>query len=128
MSVGRLVGRLHGEAPNQRRFIMNEFAYFFRGNPANYPGQFQQQMQKWAAWMKELGAKTQVKERGRPVESTGAVLLAQNKKENFAGSDDAISGYMLIEAPDLTQATKLAEGCPIFDIGGTVEIRPVMKF
>jgi hypothetical protein len=35
---------------------------------------------------------------------------------------------MLIEAPDLTQATKLAEGCPIFDIGGTVEIRPVMKF
>ena len=34
----------------------------------------------------------------------------------------------LIEAADLAQATKLAEGCPIFDIGGTVEVRPVMKF
>jgi hypothetical protein len=78
--------------------------------------------------MKELGAKTQVKERGRPVERTGAVLGPQNKKENFAGADDAISGYMLIEAPDLAHATKLAEGCPIFDIGGTVEVRPVMKF
>ena len=107
---------------------MNEFAYFFRGNPVNYPGQFQQQMQKWAAWMKELGEKTQVKERGRPVERTGAILGAQNKKEDFAGSDDAISGYMLIEAPDLAHATPLAEGCPIFDIGGTVEVRPVMKF
>jgi hypothetical protein len=34
---------------------------------------------------------------------------------------------MLIEAKDLEQALEVSKGCPIFDVGGSVEVRPVMK-
>jgi len=31
---------------------------------------------------------------------------------------------MMVKAEDLDDAVTLAHGCPIFDLGGTVEIRP----
>jgi hypothetical protein len=40
---------------------------------------------------------------------------------------DLVGGYTLIEAKDLGQAVELSVGCPIFEAGGLVEVRPVMK-
>ena len=37
------------------------------------------------------------------------------------------SGYTLIEARDINQAVEISKGCPIFDVEGAVEVRPVMK-
>jgi hypothetical protein len=38
-----------------------------------------------------------------------------------------VGGYTLIEAKDLAQAAELSKGCPIFDAGGMVEVRPIQK-
>jgi hypothetical protein len=35
---------------------------------------------------------------------------------------------MLIEARDITHAVELSKGCPILEVGGSVEVRPVEKF
>ncbi len=32
-----------------------------------------------------------------------------------------------IQARDLEQAVELSKGCPIFEVDGAVEVRPVMK-
>ena len=40
---------------------------------------------------------------------------------------DIVGGYTLIEAKDLDQAAQLSLGCPIFEVGGIVEVRPIMK-
>ena len=45
----------------------------------------------------------------------------------FAETKDIIGGYTLIEARDLEQAVELSEGCPILEVEGTIQIRPVMK-
>jgi hypothetical protein len=36
-------------------------------------------------------------------------------------------GYSVIAAADLDEAVALAKGHPIFDDGGVIEIRPILK-
>jgi hypothetical protein len=38
-----------------------------------------------------------------------------------------VGGYTLVSAKDLDEAAELSKGCPIFDRGGLVEVRPIMK-
>jgi len=111
---------------------MSEFTYLFRGGrpQGSSPEQWQQQMQKWVVWIKELGEKGHIKDHGRPLERTGKVVSGKEKTiidGPYAEATDLVGWYMLIEAKDLTHALELSKGCPIFEVGGSVEVRPVMK-
>ncbi|MDP9018066.1 MAG: YciI family protein [Candidatus Eremiobacteraeota bacterium] len=109
---------------------MSEFVYLYRGGgrPSS-PAEGEQIMEKWTAWMQELAAKGHIKDRGQPLEGEGKVVRARTAITDgpYAESKDLVGGYTLIEAKDLTQAAELAGGCPIFERGGLVEVRPVMK-
>jgi hypothetical protein len=108
---------------------MSEFTFLYRGgNSSASPEQMQKTMQKWVAWFKELGASGHVKDPGNPLEPTGKVVKGQQKSVHdgpYAEAKDLIGGYTLIEASDLAQAVELSKGCPILDVGGSVEVRPV---
>jgi len=112
---------------------MSEFVYLYRGGERSESAeQAEQQMQKWVAWMKELGEKGHIKDRGQPLEHTGKVVRGNGKQKvvtdgPYPESKDLVGGYTLIEAKDLAQAAELSKGCPIFESGGLVEVRPVMK-
>jgi hypothetical protein len=87
-------------------------------------------MQKWMAWLKDLAEKGHIKDRGQPLERAGKLVTGKRKAVTdgpFAEAKDAIGGYTLIEASDLNQAVELSKGCPIFEVDGQVEVRPVMK-
>ena len=111
---------------------MSEFVYLYRGGermPAP-PEQTQQQMQKWMRWLKELTDQGHVKDPGHPLERSGKLVKGQQKVVTdgpFAEAKDVVGGYTLVNARDLDHAVELSRGCPIFDVGGQVEIRPVMK-
>jgi hypothetical protein len=49
----------------------------------------------------------------------------QRSTEMLAEAKDVVNGYMLIEAADIEQAVELSKGCPILDVGGSVEVRPL---
>ena len=108
---------------------MSEFAYLFRGRQASpSPEQQQKQMEKWMAWFKELGAKGHLKDPGHPLEPTGKVIGGDRKivKDGpFAETKDVVGGYILVEAKDLAQAAEISKGCPILEVGGSVEVRPI---
>jgi hypothetical protein len=108
---------------------MADFMYLFRGGqPSGSPEQMQQHMQKWGQWMKELSQKGQFKA-GDPLEGGGKVLTGAKKVVTdgpFAEAKDLVGGYLLVKAETLDDATELAKGCPIFDVGGSVEVRPIM--
>jgi len=109
---------------------MSDFIYLFRGGgPTGSPEQMQQQMQKWADWAKDLGSNGHLRG-GDPLDKSGKVLLGADKTVTngpYADAQDFVGGYMLIEADDLSTATKLSTACPIFESGGSVEIRPILK-
>ena len=110
---------------------MSEFTFLFRGR--NYfasPEQAQQNVQQWLAWFKALGAAGHLKDPGHPLERTGAVVTGRQKIVTdgpYAEAKDLVGGYIIVEARDLAHAAELSKGCPILDVGGSVEIRPVQK-
>jgi hypothetical protein len=106
---------------------MSEFTFLFRGRDMSAsPEQRQRHMEKWVAWIKELGANGHIKDLGHPLEGSGKVVRGQTVNDGpYAEAKDVVGGYMLIEARDLTHAAEISRGCPILEVGGSVEVRPV---
>jgi hypothetical protein len=91
----------------------------------------QKTTEKWMAWFKHLGENGHIKDPGHPLEHTGKVVKGKQKAVidgPYAEAKDVIGGFTVIEAKDLAQATELSKGCPILDVGGSVEVRPIQKF
>jgi hypothetical protein len=110
---------------------MSEFLFLYRGgDPSGSPEEMQQTMQKWVAWMKELGDSGNLKAIGNPLEPSGKVVKGKQKTITdgpYAEAKDLVGGYTMVEAKDLTHAAELSKGCPIFDAGGFVEVRPIRQ-
>ena len=110
---------------------MSEFALLYRGGERpGTPQQMQQQMERWGAWMKDLTEKGHMKDPGHPLEREGKVVKGGGKTVTdgpYAETKDLVGGFTVIEAKDLAHAADLTQGCPIFAIGGLVEVRPIRK-
>ena len=94
------------------------------------PDQLQDQIGKYMNWIEQLRRDGHFVA-GEPLEETGKIL--SGKEGNmvtdgpFTESKEAVGGYFIIRANDLTAAVELAKGCPIFRNNGTVEVRPVQR-
>jgi hypothetical protein len=109
---------------------MAQFVFLYRRgqNAPASPAQMQARMERWQAWFKDLAAKGHLKDRGLPLELTGAVATKKNITDGPYAEKDLVMGYSLIEARDLAHASELSTGCPIIaDDSGSVEVRPVMN-
>jgi len=110
---------------------MSEFTYLFRGRETSLsPEQMQKTMATWLVWFKELDAKGHIKDPGRPLAATGMVVAGKKKLISdgpYAEAKDVIGGYIVVEARDIHHAVELSKGCPILDVGGSVEVRPVER-
>lgn len=108
---------------------MAEFLYLYRGGSRpDSPADGEKTMQQWLAWFKDLGSN--LKDGGQPLEPSGKVVSGKAKTITdgpYAEAKDLVGGFTLVEARDLSHAAELSKGCPIFDRGGTVEVRPIMK-
>ncbi len=110
---------------------MAEFLYLYRGGQRGTTAQESEQiMQRWMNWFKELTASGNLKDGGQPLEDDGRVVRDKRGTVTdgpFAEAKDLVGGYTLIEAESLSRAAELAQGCPILERQGVVEVRPVMK-
>ena len=110
---------------------MKEYLLLFRGgaNPEDMtPDQMQATMHNWMTWMKGLKKNKQLGQ-GHPLQDGGKSLSGLKGKNVAALSDtpESVGGYMLIRAKGLAEATKIAKGCPIFNNGGTAELRAIQQ-
>jgi hypothetical protein len=90
----------------------------------------QERLQKWTAWFKSLEQNGHLVTLGYPLETTGS--LVKDKKGSmsdgpYAETKDIVAGFSIVKATDLKEASALAAGCPVFEQGGLVEVRPIMK-
>ncbi len=110
---------------------MKDYLYLFRGGDARESSQspeaMQSHMEKWMVWMKGLGeAGTLVG--GQPLQNEGKVVTeaAQVITDGpFAEGKEIVGGYLIVKADDLEGAAKLSSECPIFEYGGSVEVREI---
>jgi hypothetical protein len=131
MSGARRLERLRGGNYQQGGNHMSQFIYLYRGGARNRsPEEMQESMQKWMAWFKQLADQGHIKDPGQPLEFDGKLVKGKQKMVTdgpFAEAKDVVGGYTLVEARDINQAVELSKGCPIFEVDGAVEVRPVMK-
>jgi hypothetical protein len=110
---------------------MSEYLFLYRGGErSDSPQAAEQQMQRWVNWMKELGQKGYLKDRGQPLEPTGKGVRGKQMVVTdgpYPESKDLVGGYTLVQAKDIDQAAEISKGCPIFETGGLVEVRPIME-
>ncbi len=113
---------------------MKEFMMIFIG--ADYeelglsPEQLQERMGKWFAWSKKMGEQGIIR-CGEALYPTGKTISGPDRVESdgpYTESKEIVGGFYVIAVEDMAAATKVAQDFPDFDLGGTVEIREVMKF
>jgi hypothetical protein len=108
---------------------MSEFTYLFRRTQTSgSPEERQKHLEKWVAWFKDLGAKGHLKNPGHPLDFTGKVVNSKGKTVKdgpYAEAKDVVGGFIVVEARDIDHAVEISKGCPILEVGGSVEVRPV---
>jgi len=105
--------------------------YLFRGgaNGNMSPEAMQAHMQKWMQWMKSLGEKG-IFVGGEPLQQTGKQVNGTKKVVTdgpFVEAKEMVGGYLIVNAKDINEAVEISKGCPILEIEGKVEVRPVQK-
>ena len=100
---------------------MPKFFLAFRGGMPKSPDEGQKMMADWNAWVAGLGPALTDKGAGF---GKSRFLTAPGVEGTVTG---ALSGYTLIEAADIEAALAIANKNPIFNLGGTIEVAPVME-
>lgn len=94
------------------------------------PEDIQADIEKWNKWIgtiadqgKLLGTDA-LMPTGKLMSKSGQVIT----DGPFTEGKEIVGGYTLVSAASIDEATELAKGCPIFDMDGSVEIRPIVNF
>jgi hypothetical protein len=96
---------------------MAKFVYVYTGGQlADTPQAQEQAMQAWITWFGTLGDK--VTDMGNPFGASATVKSGGSAD----GGAAQLTGYSVIEAASLADAAAGADGCPILQSGGTVEV------
>jgi|SRR6478736_7622134 len=112
---------------------MKDFLLIFRSTPPTNevqpsPEQLQARMKPWQDWMGSLAAQNKLTSAGNRLEGAGNVVKPNHVITNgpYVETKEAISGYTIIKADSLEEATELSKGCPILLMGGNVEVRAII--
>jgi len=104
---------------------------FIGGDPSKLSPEAQQaNMQKWFNWVDKLN-KANIYVAGEALVPGGKTISGPKKVVTdgpFAESKELVGGFFVIQAKDLNEATEIAKECPDYELGSTVQVRPVMKF
>lgn len=109
------------------------FLLIFRDSTSNgyralSPEDRQHLLSEWNTWFESL-LQSQVIQGGNPVEPEGRVISGPGGGSvhdgAFSEGKETISGYFVIRAASLEEATAIGRECPNLRHGMTVEVRPV---
>ena len=111
---------------------MQEFMMIFRHTPnAEHqasPEQMQAGIQQWQDWIGGIAAQGKFVNTNQ-LGKEGKTLQAGNVITDgpYAEVKEIVGGYIIVKAGHLDEAIALAEGCPILQMGGHVEVRDIVK-
>ncbi len=113
---------------------MKEFLLIFRRDFVTQgmqpsPEQMQGMMKYWQDWMGGIAAQNKMVSPGNRLGSAGKVVTRDNVVADgpYAEIKESIGGYIIVRAASLDEAAELAKDCPVLQIGGNVEVRPIVS-
>jgi hypothetical protein len=111
---------------------MNDFILLFRQSTLERspmsPIELEAMTKRWQAWVGGIDAQGKLASNGTRLATEGKVLRADGLITDgpFVEVKERLGSFLIVNADSLDEATALAHGCPVLDIGGSVEIRPLL--
>jgi len=109
---------------------MDEFLLVFRRDfltkeEQPSPEEMQDHLKNWKKWYDILRENDRLARPLQRWDGEGKILTKNKTLLNgpYAEIKESIGGLVIIKAVNYDDAVKVAKGCPIFDMGGNVEIR-----
>jgi hypothetical protein len=112
---------------------MAQFMYLIRSEGADFSKysatDFQELLKKYHAWTQKmktegrfLAGEKLTNDLGKSLRTKQGEIVVDGP---YADSKDAIGGYYIIEAKNLSEALEFGKGCPALSYGGSVEVREI---
>jgi hypothetical protein len=115
-----------GSGESRARYML-----IFRGGAVSRddvsPSVLQAHVEKWYTWSEEL-ARQGRRNVGTALENGGKSVGGHERIVTdgpYAESKDLVTGALMIEAASLEDAVEVAQQCPTYEFGGSVEVRAV---
>ncbi|HJP62366.1 MAG TPA: YciI family protein [Mucilaginibacter sp.] len=111
---------------------MKEFVLLYRSEPLGEikmtPEGTMAVSKEWENWMGGIAAQNKLVSNGARLGNEGRSLKPGNVVTNgpYVEIKEIVGGLSIIRAESLEEATEIAKGCPIFNVGGCVEVREVI--
>lgn len=94
------------------------------------PEELQKNMDKWMAWVEKMEKEGRYVS-GEALLPGGKLVSGKNAATDgpYTEGKELVGGFFVLNAASLEEATAIAQNeYPDFEYGGTVQVRPVMKF
>ncbi|MFC3121107.1 YciI family protein [Agaribacter flavus] len=113
---------------------MQDYMLVYKGGDPDWhintpPEEMQAIMGEWEKWMVALSEKGKLVSGGNPLHYSGKRIENTDVVTDIAVSEykELVSGYSIIKAESLDEATELAKSCPVlFSPDCSVEVREIM--
>jgi hypothetical protein len=116
---------------------MDKYMMIFRNTPNSEeayqtmsPEEMQASLDQWGAWIGGIAAQGKLIA-SDALDNQGKIVTGSKKTVTdgpYVEGKELVSGYLLMEAENEADALAAAQGCPIYDIEGSVEVRKLMVF
>ena len=93
------------------------------------PEEMQANMGKWMAWIDKLN-KAGKYVAGEPLLPGGKLIKGNNKNATdgpYTEGKEVVGGYFIVNAKDYDEAVKLCADYPDYGVGGSIQVRQIMK-
>ncbi len=112
---------------------MKEFMLLFRYSPHDLshksPEEMEAYVNKWKEWGESIAVQGKLAKQPQRLPAEGKVLRAGGVVTDgpFVEIKEQLGGFLVVKAENLDEATTLAHGCPVLEVSGSVEIRPLFE-
>lgn len=111
---------------------MKEFALIFRLKDISDFQPSPDQMQERMNWLGSIAAQNKLVDKGNtllPVPGSAKTVKPDNVVTDgpYTEIKEFISGYIVVKTDTIEEAVEIAKENPIFKIGGSIEVREVLK-
>ncbi len=109
---------------------MKEFALIFRLNKNSDAKPSPEQLQERMNWLGSIAAQNKLADKGNTLSPVSAKTVKPDNVVTdgpFTEIKEFISGYMIVKADSIDEAVEMAKANPIFKVGGSIEVREIMK-
>jgi hypothetical protein len=109
---------------------MKDFALIFRLNNLSDAKPSPEQMQERMNWLASIAAQNKLADKGNTLSPVSAKTVKPGNVVTdgpYTEIKEFISGYVIVRTETIDDAVALAKANPIFKIGGSIEIREVVK-